>query len=50
MVHIISLFSKEFTSMLDFKSITLVQALRKYLVTFMLPGEAQKISRLMGAT
>eukprot|EP01128_Nolandella_sp_AFSM9_P010380 TRINITY_DN7161_c0_g1_i1.p1 TRINITY_DN7161_c0_g1~~TRINITY_DN7161_c0_g1_i1.p1 ORF type:complete len:562 (-),score=134.10 TRINITY_DN7161_c0_g1_i1:61-1746(-) len=39
--------TREFTSLLDFSTKTLVQGLRLYLSTFMLPGEAQKISRLM---
>lgn len=46
--YTISLHSTAFTSLLDLSKKTLVQALRLYLSTFMLPGEAQKISRLMG--
>lgn len=37
----------EFTSLVDFKGDSFDQALRKYLTKFMLPGEAQKISRMM---
>eukprot|EP01128_Nolandella_sp_AFSM9_P008432 TRINITY_DN511_c1_g1_i3.p1 TRINITY_DN511_c1_g1~~TRINITY_DN511_c1_g1_i3.p1 ORF type:complete len:646 (+),score=161.96 TRINITY_DN511_c1_g1_i3:93-2030(+) len=38
---------KEFTKNLAFKGVSFVQALRIYLSKFMLPGEAQKISRIM---
>jgi len=38
---------KEFTSLMNFESITFDNALRMFLSKFMLPGEAQKISRVM---
>jgi len=37
----------EFTALMDFKGDSFDQSLRKYLKKFMLPGEAQKISRIM---
>lgn len=40
---------KSFAHLNDFFSIDLVEALRRYLITFILPGEAQKIDRIMEA-
>ena len=37
----------QFVDMLDFTSLTFVKGLRKFLTHFRLPGEAQKIDRLM---
>eukprot|EP01124_Arcella_intermedia_P026365 TRINITY_DN4939_c0_g1_i1.p1 TRINITY_DN4939_c0_g1~~TRINITY_DN4939_c0_g1_i1.p1 ORF type:complete len:605 (-),score=168.64 TRINITY_DN4939_c0_g1_i1:66-1880(-) len=37
----------EFTALMDFKGDSFDDSLRKYLKKFMLPGEAQKISRIM---
>lgn len=38
---------RKFTKCINFRGDTFVAALRKYLSKFMLPGEAQKISRMM---
>ncbi|CAF3880776.1 unnamed protein product [Rotaria sp. Silwood2] len=40
---------KQFAHMFDFFSTDIVEALRRYLFTFLLPGEAQKIDRIMEA-
>ncbi|CAF4622546.1 unnamed protein product [Rotaria sp. Silwood1] len=40
---------KHFAHMHDFFSMDIVEALRRYLFTFILPGEAQKIDRIMEA-
>ncbi|CAF3927868.1 unnamed protein product [Rotaria magnacalcarata] len=40
---------KHFAHMHDFFSMEIVDALRRYLFTFILPGEAQKIDRIMEA-
>ncbi|CAF0837024.1 unnamed protein product [Rotaria sp. Silwood1] len=40
---------KHFAHMFDFFSTDIVEALRRYLFTFLLPGEAQKIDRIMEA-
>ncbi|CAF3684350.1 unnamed protein product [Rotaria sordida] len=40
---------KHFAHMHDFFSMDIVEALRRYLSTFILPGEAQKIDRIMEA-
>ncbi|CAF0837786.1 unnamed protein product [Adineta ricciae] len=40
---------KHFAHMHDFFSMDIVDALRRYLFTFILPGEAQKIDRIMEA-
>ncbi|CAF0864881.1 unnamed protein product [Didymodactylos carnosus] len=40
---------KYFAHMHDFRSMCIVEALRQYLFVFLLPGEAQKIDRMMEA-
>ncbi|CAF3557551.1 unnamed protein product [Rotaria socialis] len=40
---------KHYAHMFDFFSTDIVEALRRYLYTFLLPGEAQKIDRIMEA-